>query len=90
MRIKALWSDSLPTEEAMASQQPFACDHMSLVEWLQFIFIPRLLLIIEEGTKLPSNSDIAPMAEYYFQQIGVNAEEIVETVREIDRLLTDI
>jgi len=88
MRQIGLWVDSQPTVEAMASREPFACDLMSFPEWLQYIFIPRLFAIIEEQAELPSNSDIAPMAEHFFTQNGLEASDLVVQIREIDRLLT--
>lgn len=88
MRITGLWSDALPSAEALASQQPFACDQMSFPEWLQYIFIPRLTSMVEAESDLPSNSEITPMAEYFFSQKGINANELIKIIRTIDALLT--
>ena len=41
-----------------------------------------------EQEELPTNSDIAPMAEYYFQQQGVNGDELIGIIRRVDRLLS--
>jgi len=87
MRQIGLWTNTQPSEQAMASQQPFACDQMDFPEWLQYLFIPRLFLMIEQEVALPSNSDIASMAEVYFAQKDLNATEIIETIRQIDQLL---
>lgn len=88
MRSKALWSETQPSVKAMASQQPFACDQMEFPEWLQYIFIPRLTLLLEQQADLPDNSDIAPMAEYFFSLNGIDASDLVGIIRKIDALLT--
>lgn len=58
-----LWSTRPPTPEALASQQPFACDTLRFEQWLQFIFVPRMQALIEAGSPLPRHMQVAPMAE---------------------------
>ena len=45
-------------------------------------------MLIEPESELPTNSDIAPMAEYYFQQQGVNGDELIGIIRRVDQLLS--
>jgi uncharacterized protein YqcC (DUF446 family) len=65
MRKHGLWSQSSPPAEALASQQPFALDTLAPEAWLQWVFIPRMLELIQAEQPLPSGFAIAP----YFAQV---------------------
>jgi len=41
------WSHIEPLSDVLASTQPFAVDTLEFVEWLQFIFLPRMHLLVE-------------------------------------------
>lgn len=57
------WSEEPPSEQAMASIAPFACDQMSFDAWLQFIFLPKMRHLIKTHQPLPSSMALLPMAE---------------------------
>lgn len=63
MQQSGLWSHSPPTEEAMVSQVPFACDSMGFEQWIQFIFLPKMADLIKLGLPLPENLCLSPMIE---------------------------
>lgn len=63
MRDQCLWSSIPPSVVAMASNMPFCCDAMPLVQWLQWVLLPRLRAIVEVRGPLPVRSGIAPYAE---------------------------
>lgn len=88
LRELRLWEAESPSAEALASVQPFAVDTLSFSQWLQFIFIPRLYVLIEARAALPDNCGVAPMAEEYFQPLGLNSGALVDHLRRIDALLT--
>ncbi|PHS74623.1 MAG: pseudouridine synthase [Porticoccus sp.] len=102
LRDLDVWSDSAPSPEALASDQPFAIDTLEFVEWLQFIFLPRMQDLVQRGAPLPAACGIAPMAEEYFrglsiaredsiargQSIEANAEQLIAALTAIDRLLS--
>ncbi|WP_250657619.1 YqcC family protein [Alkalimarinus coralli] len=87
MRRLNIWSDLAPTQEQLMSTEPFCIDTMSFPEWIQFVFIERLKCIVEQGGTLPSNSDIAPMAEEYFRGSSLNATAFVALIRAFDQLI---
>ncbi|WP_199609301.1 YqcC family protein [Flocculibacter collagenilyticus] len=58
-----LWQSTPPTQEALRSQQPFCYDTLRFEQWLQFIFIPRMTMLVEQKQPLPTSIAIAPMAE---------------------------
>ena len=58
-----LWQSTPPSEQAFASEQPFALDHMSPTEWLQWIFVPRMQALIDAKATLPAQIAITPYLE---------------------------
>ncbi|WP_232056525.1 YqcC family protein [Pseudoalteromonas sp. A25] len=62
MRAK-LWQMAPLEPTLLQSTQPFCCDTMRFEQWLQFVFIPKIHAIIEQGLPLPANIAIAPMAQ---------------------------
>jgi uncharacterized protein YqcC (DUF446 family) len=88
LRELRLWESELPPPDALASTQPFAIDWLNFAQWLQFIFIPKLYLLIEERAPLPTNCGVAPMAEEYFRSLNLYSAPLIEHLRRIDLLLT--
>lgn len=88
LRVLGWWQESAPSDEALASQEPFCVDTLAFEQWLQWIFLPRMKQLLETGAALPSVSGIQPMAEMvYREQPGV-ARRLLELLGEFDRLLT--
>ena len=58
-----LWQDNAPSEEAFLSQQPFAIDYLNATEWVQWIFIPKMMALIEAEQPLPTKIAITPYLE---------------------------
>ncbi|HHR6078802.1 TPA: YqcC family protein [Providencia alcalifaciens] len=85
MRAKSLWEEVPPSPDAFESVEPFAIDTMEAAQWLQWILIPRLTAMIDQGAMLPSNFAIAP----YFEEIYKEDEEgrfiaFLDHLRELD------
>lgn len=89
LRNLRLWVSEPPSAEALASVEPFACDTMGFTEWLQYIFIPRLHSLVEDGAALPEKCDITPMAEEYFKSGIEGASPVLIILRRIDSLMTN-
>jgi len=88
LRQLALWDRIPPSSEALASDQPFCVDTLTLPQWLQFVFLPTLYRILEEGEPLPGRCGIAPMAEEYFRGSGLAVGELLTALSKIDGLLS--
>ncbi len=63
-----MWSTRVPDATALESNQPFCCDTMDFITWLQWVMLPRFRALIEARLPLPESCQIAPMAEMYFLQ----------------------
>ena len=88
LRQLGLWDKIPPSTEALASTQPFCVDTLSLPQWLQFVFLPRLYEMLEAGQPLPDRCGIAPMAEEYFRGLDLTADALLRSLVEIDELLS--
>ena len=87
MTNASLWATTAPSELAMQSTAPFACDHMFLEQWLQFIFIPKLTHIITHEQSLPNKVAIYPMAEIMFKDRLNQCDEIMKLLFLLDQLM---
>ena len=87
LRALSLWGEQPPSEEALASQEPFCVDTLELEEWLQWIFLPRMKLIIETGAQLPRASGIRAIAEMVYVDEGEHMHALFEAMGEFDRLI---
>ncbi|WP_265524135.1 YqcC family protein [Providencia rustigianii] len=85
MKAQSLWDEVPPSPEAFESVEPFAIDTMEAAQWLQWILIPRLNEMIDQGATLPSNFAIAP----YFEEVYKDDEDgkfiaFLDHLRELD------
>lgn len=88
MKALSLWSDISPSQSALQSAVPFACDSMSFENWLQFLFLPRMYELVIRSQPLPTAFAIAPMA----QQVWLSNSEylpLINLLEELDRLLNE-
>lgn len=83
-----LWSHQRPSDAALNSTQPFCIDTLNLPQWLQFILLERLRLMIQAGQTLPRQSGVAPIAEQYFAHSSVNGERLIGLLEQLDALLS--
>lgn len=89
LRLQGLWDDVSPSAEALASTQPFAVDTLEFEQWLQWIFLPRMKLILEQDLPLPSASGIQEMAEVVFatRVMQGRGRQLQVLLKEFDQLI---
>ena len=88
LRQLGLWDKIPPSPDALASEQPFSIDTLTLPQWLQFVFLPTVYRLLEEQQPLPGRCGIAPMAEEYFRGMGRASGSLEQSLHRIDRLLS--
>ncbi|MBR9790995.1 MAG: YqcC family protein [Gammaproteobacteria bacterium] len=76
LKAAGLWSADTPSQKALSSKQPFACDTLAFEQWLQFIFIPRLQALLKTKT-LPPPMQIQPMAEVTWQGNHLSVQRVL-------------
>ena len=77
-----------PSDEALASTQPFAIDTMSFPCWLQWIFIEKMRQVINAGGTLPQPCHISEMGEMYAREAHFPAE-LVQLLKRVDDCIND-
>jgi uncharacterized protein YqcC (DUF446 family) len=89
LRRLRLWQEEPPCAEALASTQPFCFDTLTLPQWLQFVFLPRMHALVEARGALPADCAIKPMAEEYFRDARVPIRDLILALDRVDRLLCE-
>lgn len=89
MRQLQLWENNPPEQQLLQSPTPFCADTLNVAQWLQWIFIPRMIQILEQGLPLPQQCDIHAYAEEIFQRITPsNVTTLLHLLRNFDQAIT--
>lgn len=88
LRRIGAWEAEPPSDEALQSTKPFAVDTLEFTQWLQFVFVRRMKVMIENEHPLPQVSGMAPMAEEHFRGRSEPGESLIRELEEMDRLLS--
>lgn len=83
MRKGGLWQSVAPSQEKLASRQPFAIDTLTPEEWLHWVFIVRMREMINTQQPLPVGFEISP----YFEQAWQTGEHqaLLALISDIDK-----
>ncbi len=84
----SLWQEEWPSDEALASTQPFAIDTLAFHEWLQFIFIERIRMMVSAGHPLPTSISIYPMATEVYKEDLVEMALLLDVLARIDECMS--
>lgn len=87
LRVQGFWAASPPEARLLASQEPFCVDILAFEEWLQWIFLPRMKLILERDEALPTVSGILAMAEMVYQGRLGQMSGLLKALRAFDELI---
>lgn len=89
LKAQGLWSDSKPSQQQLCSIEPFCVDTMPFEGWLQWIFIPKLTVLVgtPQFSGLSHPSDIFTMADYVFSQYEQSTDNITAVIARLDQLL---
>nr|WP_256446168.1 YqcC family protein [Hahella sp. HN01] len=90
LRNLGLWRADPPHQDALASVTPFCADTLEFHEWLQFIFIERMKVIVEFRAPMPPmRSGIEPAAEMAYQgQLG-KVTGLLASLRKVDEAINN-
>lgn len=90
LRNLNLWQAQPPCSEALASELPFAIDTLTLPQWLQFIFLPKMQQLVSEKMALPNACGIAPVAEEYFKTQSCDGRILIQHLNQLDCVLSGL
>ncbi|MBP5970172.1 MULTISPECIES: YqcC family protein [Pseudomonas] len=90
LRTQGWWDEVSPSAEALSSVEPFSVDTLDFEQWLQWIFLPRMKMILEQDLPLPNASGIQEMAEMVFAQRNLQGKDrrLQVLLKEFDLLIT--
>jgi uncharacterized protein YqcC (DUF446 family) len=88
LRALGVWTSSPPDAQALASQEPFCVDTLSLDQWLQWVFLPRMMIILERGETLPTVSGILAMAEMVYRDQPQHVAGLLKALERFDVLIS--
>ena len=80
------WATKKPGQDMLASVQPFAIDTLTIAQWLQFIFLPKMNALIDQNQPLPTKMKIAPIIE---QTYSGNKFALTKIVEQIEQFCAD-
>lgn len=89
MRAQQRWEVTPPSDEALASDQPFAVDTLDFDQWLQWIFIAKLRELLSRQLPLPRQCGVQAMAEEVYGSAEPGGRRLIRLLGEIDRLFQD-
>jgi len=84
LRRLALWESVPPPPEALQSLVPFCHDTLRLEQWLQWVLLPKMKRVVEQGVDCPSSSEIMPLAEYRFAQLPQPTARLLRLIEQFD------
>lgn len=87
LKFCGLWQTTPMSSDALASTTPFCIDTMSFPQWLQFVFVVKMRMLVTMNAPLPSNMAITPMAEESFAPLTVDTKTLLNLLQSCDDLL---
>lgn len=87
LRLLGWWASGAPAPERLTSREPFCVDTLAFEEWLQWILLPRMKVLIEQAGPLPTACALRPMGEMSWGG-DARVSSLLDLLGEIDRLLT--
>ncbi len=89
LKYIALWDEQMPEAEALASEEPFCINTLSLPQWLQWIFIPKMNYLLEQKMPLPNFCGVHEVAEEAFAGMATDKDQLLAIIREIDQIISE-
>lgn len=90
LRVLGWWSESPPSAQALASREPFCVDTLEFQQWLQWIFLPRMKVILEQDLPLPNASGILEMAEMVYASRQGEARVLQQLLARFDQVIAEV
>ena len=90
LRVQGWWDEVSPSAQVLSSVEPFSVDTLDFEQWLQWVFLPRMKLILEQDLPLPNASGIQEMAEMVFAARDVQGRDrqLQVLLKEFDQLIS--
>lgn len=86
LKTAGLWQAVAPNNEAFASTEPFCVDTMTPLQWLQWVFLPRMQALLDAGAALPVSLAIAPYYEVWLEGEIPERAQLLHCLNALDQL----
>ncbi|QLE84861.1 YqcC family protein [Shewanella sp. Scap07] len=83
-----LWTETAPSDEALADPSPFCYESMPFEHWLQFVFLPKMSDLVANQQALPTQFAISPMAQMRFDN-QTAAQALIDELIALEKLLDE-
>ncbi|MGN1281458.1 MAG: YqcC family protein [Succinivibrio sp.] len=83
-----LWSfgKARPEDSAFESLIPFCMDTMDFHQWLEYVLIPRMRILVQEQRELPENVLIHTYAQEIYRGRWQEYKELIKILMEFDKI----
>ena len=81
-----LWQTCAPNAEAFESTEPFCVDTMMPIQWLQWVFLPRMQALLDAQSALPVKLAIAPYYEVALEGAIPGRANLLHMLNQLDQL----
>ncbi|MCX8956855.1 YqcC family protein [Erwinia psidii] len=81
-----LWQTCAPNAAAFESTEPFCVDTMMPLQWLQWLFLPRMHALLGAGSELPGKLAIAPYYEVALEGDIPGRATLLHALNQLDKL----
>lgn len=89
MKQANVWQEVPPTPEQLSSREPFSIDTLTILEWIQWVYIIRLRELLVENRALPKGSSVTPYAEEALKAMGLSLPRLLVALKKLDHALRD-
>jgi uncharacterized protein YqcC (DUF446 family) len=88
MRRLGYWNVQRPTDEQITNGGAFGTNSMAFVQWLRWVFVPKVHELLDTGAPLPASSSVGAQAarEWGFSPDSVDTSTLEHLLSEFDRL----
>ncbi len=88
LRIHGKWDEHKPAPNELNSQIPFCMDTLKFEQWLQWIFLPKMKVTLEETHPLPARSGIFEYAEECLEKTDPSTDNLLVLLKRFDDLIS--
>ncbi len=89
MRRLNYWETAAPDLTALNSTLPFCCDTLNFSQWIQFVLLKRMSMLVETQHTLPASCNISSYAEEVFKTLDEDTSRLLVLIRELDALFVN-
>lgn len=90
LRQMDLWGgkQKRPSEKSLNSQSPFCLDTIEFHEWLEYVLIDKLTMMLDSGAPLPEKMLVHTYAQEKYRGQWTKYRNLIGALHKLDALIT--